>query len=184
MVRKWQVERVVWLIVATATISSVFPPWTSAQTIDPTGETVRLGLTGDRRLQGVVLKWDSRAIELRASDGAIRELDWGDVLAAERYRLRRNTVRGLWIGALAGGVVAGIHAGATWEPCTALCFGPDDRAGTIALATVLGGAAGGLTGMLVGALVKTSTWEPLAVPFASESTGSIASVRIGVRWSP
>lgn len=143
------------------------------------GERVRVH-SADGSAEGEVLAWRPDSMELRAA-GSVLRFDWTEVRGVERHRLGRRTVRGLMIGGVVGAVAVGTYAAVTWEPCTALCFGPEGRGVTALLAAALGGAAGAGVGALVGTFVRNPSWEPVAAP--TVSNGSTAGLRLGVRWS-
>ena len=152
---------------------------TAGQAVDMVGEVIRVRFEDGGLAEGVVRVWTPSSLTLTQADGPSMELDWSEVSEVLRYRTRGHAGSGLLIGALAGGAVAGTHAGVTWEPCTFLCFGPQDRGGTIALAAVIGAVAGGALGALVGAAVRTPSWEPVAIPVLSPNS---ATFLLGVRW--
>jgi hypothetical protein len=149
------------------------------QPVEMVGQTVQVRLEDDRVAEGVVQLWGPNSLQLRTADGASPEFDWPEVSEVLRYRTRGHTSQGFLIGALLGGAVAGTHAGVTWEPCTFVCFGPQDRSGTIALAALIGVVAGGAVGTLVGVAIRSPVWEPVAIPVISPNA---AAISIGVRW--
>ncbi len=155
------------------------PPPLIAQANEMLGERVRVELMDSPLAEGTVLTWGPDMMSLRGPSGTM-SFDWSEVAGVERYRTRRRTRRGLAIGSIVGAVAAGTHAGVTWEPCTFLCFGPQSRGGTVALAGLIGAAAGGLVGTLVGTLATTSSWEPIAVPSGSRT--SPVALHLGLRW--
>ena len=124
----------------------------------------------------------SSGLRLGGIEGSVVELDWADVNSVESYRSRSRSGRGFAVGGLVGAVLLGAIAGATYKPCTSLCFGPESRGGTVALAALIGVPLGGALGALIGLGVHTASWEPVLVP--STSFSSERTIRIGARWSP
>lgn len=153
---------------------------TAGQMTEMQGQRVRVQLSDQTLREGVVRQWTSDLLQLTGADGSTSQLAWADVQEVSRHRTRGHAGGGLLAGFLLGAALAGTHAGVTWEPCTALCFGPQDRSGTIALAALLGGVAGGALGALVGTAIRTVAWEPVAIPVVSSDS---AALRLGVRLS-
>lgn len=151
-----------------------------SETVDMPGQMVRVQLTDDRLTEGVVQQWTPGSLGLSQADGSVSLFGWADVREVLLYRTRGHAGVGLLVGALLGGAVAGTHAGVTWEPCTFLCIGPGTRGGTIALASLLGGVAGGALGALFGTVIRSPSWEPVAIPVVSPNS---AALRLGMRWS-
>lgn len=150
------------------------------ETVDMPGQMIRVQLSDDRLAEGVVQQWTPGSLGLSQADGSVSLFGWADVREVLRYRTRGHAGVGFLVGALLGGAAAGTHAGVTWEPCTFLCFGTETRGGAIALASLAGVVAGGGLGALFGVVIRSPSWEPVAIPVVSPNS---AALRLGMRWS-
>ena len=93
-------------------------------------------------------------------------------------------MRGLTLGAVAGGFAGGILAAALIDPCSAnsgFCAGPDSRAEGFGIGAAFGVLAVGAVGALIGALIDTSSWEPVVFPSASPGLAPLR-VQLGVSF--
>jgi hypothetical protein len=124
----------------------------------------------------VLLRGESETDTVAVARPVVKDL-W--VSAGEK----RNTLRGMGYGFLAGATLGGVIGAITFQPCVSQeflgCLMAPEDAGEAAL---LGGAVGGFTGFLVGTIVgvatKRHTWVPMGAPVsvgvAPASNGGVA----------
>jgi hypothetical protein len=82
---------------------------------------------------------------------------------------KRNTLRGMGYGFLAGATLGGVIGAITFEPCVSDVFlgclmAPEDAGEAAALGGIVGGFAGFVVGTIVGVSTKRRSWVPMGAP--------------------
>ena len=123
------------------------------------GDSIRVSLLDGRRLEGSLQRWTRDSLALRRVPGSqttdtVLALSH---LSVVEHRVRRHTARsafkGVGLGALAVGALAGVAAGISMADCT----GGDCSLHLIMIP--MGALAGAVPGLLFGALRTTSEWD-------------------------
>jgi hypothetical protein len=115
------------------------------------GDSVRLEISGSRRLEGRLIFADPATLTLESLGGSVR-VSLPDV---ERLWVRgRQTRKGAWIGAIAGGV-SGIAAGLliSQVACEPVDGGDCTAAEVAAFTGLVGGAGGAALGAGIGFMI-------------------------------
>lgn len=123
------------------------------------GDSIRVSLLDGRRLEGSLQRWTRDSVALRRVAGS-RTTDTVMALShvsVVEQSVRRHTARsafkGMGLGALAVGALAGVAAGVNMAECTG-------RDCSLYLFMIpMGALAGAVPGFLFGALRTTSAWD-------------------------
>ncbi len=116
----------------------------------------------DRWVTGKLLAPPADSVKLLARDTVPMVLATSSLARPEVSRgMRRQTKRGMWIGAGMGFVAGFVLGFATYEECTGFCVGDPGQSGTGFVAGVLGSALGLGIGALIGSSSKGERWSPV-----------------------
>ncbi len=155
----------------------------------PTGQLVRIQLRDPPvRYEGRLLRLDRDSVVLSLVGPGV-----GRTVPIPRSAISsawvsagrsRNTLRGLGIGLLAGGVGGAIIGAVTYSPCESQGYGCILAPGSRAQAAGAGAALVGTLGLVVGGVAGWATvrqrWQPLSLP-ASAMLAPIGRGRIALR---
>ena len=125
------------------------------------GDQIRVTTWDGRSLQGTLVTSSDSLISIRETtmDSSVM-IPIASVSSLEvHFGQKRNTVKGLYLGALAGaaaGGLMGLASGGSPDDCWMLCYSAGEMA---AIGAVAFGTLGGLAGMAVGSFMKTDRWE-------------------------
>ena len=159
----------------------------SAQATPTVGDRVRVA-TADQRFEGRLLSWSGDSLTVARGDNVDR-LARASLVSLDRQVGRKSRfLRGVGIGALAGGLSGAAFGALAGEDCNGdawLCF----NHGVMALAGGIAGATMGVVvGGVIGALSHGAIWQPVPVGSGQASIRfapvvSAAGVGVGVRLS-
>lgn len=170
------------LIAAVAAHAAAIPLAAQDTTALEANARVRLMTVGaDRWVIGKLLAPPGDSVKLLAGDTVPAALATSSLARLEVSQgMRRQTMRGLWIGMAAGAAAGFILGVATYEECTGFCVGDPGQGGTGLIAGVLGGAFGLGIGALIGSSFEGERWAPVPLGPAARS-GSTESPNSGLR---
>lgn len=171
------------LAVVLSVIVVTAPSRAHAQDGLPSAERVRVHTTDpDSTYEGQLLAVYPDTILLRADGEGEMRLERSAVAEIEVARMKRNWVKGLWIGALVGAPVGAVSMGLGFgEECNLLgCVDSGDQA---QIGAVFGAFIGGGLGTLIGGLIETEGWEAYVHPGVLGPTGPLGTTTVGIRVS-
>lgn len=148
------------------------------------GDRVRITETANVPFTGTVLTFNSDTLSV-ALGKDVRFLPIRDVRKLEvSLGQRRNTLRGLAIGALVGGIGAGLLFAyqVSQESCPGGCLVIITPSQAFLAGGILGGIGGGLLGTIIGTAVQTERWQRVDVGFRPGLTsGASGTVVMSLR---
>lgn len=142
------------------------------------GDRIRVVVPATDRtpIEGRILDLDADMLHIDTGGQLPLVIPRGDIQALFVHHERRTGLTGTVIGGLAGSVVFGGLAAASWEPCEqtdtwSFCFRPASRGSAFGRGAALGAVPGLLIGMIVGSLANSDEWRAvdLDITFATET---------------